>query len=131
MSEKDKHAWPDVERRGHPRVSAEIAAHIVTHARRDQAVVVRSTNISCSGLYCNVSKYIAPFQKLHLSMIIPLLERGRVHNEVIQLDGVAVRVDPEEQDADVLDYHIAIFFENVSGKDKQILARYVKTAEPI
>lgn len=115
-----------MERRAHPRVQADLAAQIVTHARRDRPVVVRGKNISCSGLYCHINRYIAPFQKLHLSMIIPLIERGGVHNEVIQLDAVTVRVEPEDEDPDVLDYHIAVFFENISEKDRQVIDRYVK-----
>ena len=120
MDEKE-HSWPGRERRAHPRVKADLAAQIVTHEKRDQPVVVRARNISCSGLYCHLDKYIAPFQKLHLSIIVPLIERNRVHNEVIQLDAVTVRVEPEEEDPDVLDYHVAIFFENTSEKDRQII----------
>lgn len=125
MDEKE-HSWPDRERRAHPRVRADLAAQIVTHEKRDQPVVVRARNISCSGLYCHLDRYVAPFQRLHLSMIIPLVEQNRVHNEVIQLDAVIVRVEPEEEDPDVLDYHIAVFFENVSEKDRQVIDRYVK-----
>lgn len=122
----EKHSWPDVERRRYPRVKADIAGQMITHARRDQAVVVRSKDISYSGLSCHINAYVAPFQKVHLSMIIPLLEHEHMHNEVIQIGGVTVRVDPEAEDPDVLDYHIAIFFEDVSRKDREILDRYVK-----
>ena len=125
MDEKEQ-SWPGEERRAHPRVKADLAAHIVTSKQRDQHVVVRSKNISCSGLYFHLDRYIAPFQKLHLSIIVPLVERKRVRNEVIQIDAVTVRVEPEEEDSDVLDYHVAIFFENISEKDRQIIDRYVK-----
>lgn len=123
--DKEEHSWPDRERRAHPRVRADLAAQIVTHAKNREPVVARARNISCSGLYFHLNRYIAPFQKLHLSMIVPLIEQNRVHNEVIQLDAVTVRVDPEEEDPDVLDYHIAVFFENISENDRQVIARYV------
>ncbi len=123
---KEKHKQPGKERRRHPRVRASLAAQIVTHEKRDQPVVVRPKNISCSGLYCHLNRYIAPFQRLHLSVIVPLIQRGRVHNEVIQLDAVTVRVEPELEDPNVSDYHIAIFFESVSENDKQVIERYVQ-----
>lgn len=124
--DKKEHSWAGAERRGHQRVRADLAAQIVTSNQRDQHVVVRSKNISCSGLYCHLDRYIAPFQKLHLSIIVPLVENGRVHNEVIQIDAATVRVEPEENDPDVLDYHTAILFENMSEKDRQIIDKYVK-----
>ena len=95
---KKEHTWPGRERRAHPRVRADLAAQIVTHEKLNKHVVVRSKNISCSGLYFHLDEYIAPFQKLHLSIIVPLVERGRVHNEVIQLDAVTVRTQPEEEE---------------------------------
>ena len=123
---KEKDEQSGEERRRHPRVLTELAAQIVTHEKSDQPVVVRPKNISCSGLYCHLNRYIAPFQRLHLSVIIPLIQRGRVHNEVIQLDAVTVRVEPELEDSNVSDYHIAIFFESISENDKQVIERYVQ-----
>jgi hypothetical protein len=118
-------AWPKVDRRSHPRVEADIAGRLVTRTLSHEPVVVRGRNISCSGVYCHIDRYIAPFQKLHLSMIIPIRENGRVHNEVIQLEGVTVRVEPETEDPDVLDYHVAIFFENLSKEDRNLISTYV------
>lgn len=118
-------AWPKTDRRAHPRVEANLAGQIVTAVPPTEAVVVRGRNISCTGVYCHIDRFIPPFQKLRLSMILPIRENGRIRNETIQLDGVTVRVEPDREDPDVLDYHVAIFFENLSKEDKRLITTYV------
>ncbi len=114
-----------MDRRAHPRVEANLAGQLVTHAPATEAVVVRGRNISCTGVYCHIDRFIPPFQKLRLSMILPIRDNGRIHNETIQLDGVTVRVEPDREDPDVLDYHVAIFFENLSKEDRDLIVKYM------
>ena len=124
MAERENNkGWPTVDRRSLPRVTADIAGHAVTEEQ--EPIVVRARNISCAGVYCHINRYIPPFQKLRLAMIIPLSDGDTIHSEMIRVEGVTVRVEPEEPEDDVVDYHIAIFFENVSEKDQKIIEKYV------
>ena len=118
--------WPRTDRRSHPRIEADLAGRYIPRARGEEPVVMRGKNISCTGVYCHTNRYIAPFQKLRLSMILPLRQNGHLHNEVIQLEGITVRIEPEMEDPNVADYHVAILFKHLTREDQDVITTYVQ-----
>ena len=113
------------ERRSHPRREVAVDGHIACHVG-GQSVALRTRNISYSGLYCHVPRYLAPFTRVNVAMALPLHEgKNRPHNETFAIEGVVVRTEPEEETAGVDDYRVAIFFSGITEEARRLLARYV------
>jgi len=114
-----------IERRKHPRRPIAVDGHITCHVGGDP-VTLRTRNISCSGLYCHVPRYVAPFTRVNVAMALPLRRRGGApHNETFAIEGVVVRTEPEQETPGVDDYRVAIFFSGLTEEARDLLARYV------
>lgn len=75
----------------------------------------QTKNISCGGAYCHVDKYIEPMTKLSVSLRLP------EEKHVISCKGVVVRTE----EAVPTGYNIAIFFNEISAKDRDLLRNHV------
>ena len=108
------------ERRGSPRVEAEIEGPIVGH-KGHESIALQTYNISASGLYCRVPQYVAPFTRLKVAMFLPVGDA----QERVEFQGAVVRADPEEPTAAVEEYHLAIFFEGLTDEAQSVIRRYL------
>ena len=116
---------PASERRKHPRVAADIQGHIVCHVGRG-TIAVKTHNVSCSGLYCRVTEFIAPFTIVRIAMALPVHEGDASRNKIVDFDGVVVRTDPEQADPAVSAYDVAVFFSGITEEAKELISRYVR-----
>ncbi len=117
------------DRRYEPRILASIPGHIVCHAGKDP-VVMTTRNISCSGLYCQVSKFVPLFTRVNIVMNLPLQQGDGVYHEVVDFEGVVVRTEPEREKPDHSEYHVAIFFSGITDKARSLIARYMREHMP-
>jgi len=113
------------ERRAHTRVEAELEAHLICPIAEDTIAVV-TRNISCSGLYCRVPRYIAASTRMAMAIILPVREAGQMHNRLLQLEGVVVRIEPEQEEAGTKDYRIALYFPTLTREARAVIGRYVQ-----
>ena len=113
------------ERRSHPRISAEISGHIVCHTTKG-ALQMTTRNISCSGLYCHVSEYIAPFTRVDIEMNLPLHQSGKAQHRAVRFEGVVVRAEPGHAHPSRTEFNVAIFFSGITPRAKSLVARYVR-----
>ena len=110
---------PINERRKDPRVDSNLPLKLF----HDQGDIVTETgNISRSGSYCKVSKYIEPMTKLKICLFIPMKKDGKSINKKICCEGVVVRSEPTEKEGE---FSIAIFFNNISQRDAETISEYV------
>lgn len=107
------------ERRGAPR-----AAERVLVAVTDAGAVLQTEtkNISASGAYCTLDRFVAPMTKLQLAFELPQGSR-RVK---IQCAGVVVRIEPVVATVDRGMYNVAIFFTELAERDRSAIARFVR-----
>ncbi len=112
---------PAEERRRHPRIEYNIP---VKMSWADADVVTETKNISSSGAYCRVSKYIEPMTKLKITLLLPVKSGAKVTTKKISCHGVVVRTEniPGQDD-----FFTAIFFSDIHPKDSRILAQYVES----
>jgi len=112
---------PINERRKDPRLSNNIPVKI---CQEDGDIIAETQNISRSGAYCRVEKYIAPMTKLKVHLLLSSSKNGKKDAKKVSINGVVVRSEP------VLDgegYHIAIFFSDISKRDADFITDYVGT----
>jgi hypothetical protein len=109
------------ERRGDPRVSNSVPLKIRT---KDGSFVTETGNISRSGAYCRVTKYIEPMTKMKIQLLLPIKKSDKIVNKKISCEGVVVRTEEVVADED---YNVAIFFNDISRKDIDSIKEYVET----
>lgn len=88
----------------------------------DGFINAQTENISASGAYCLLDRFIAPMTKLDLRLELP----NGMRNRIIRCSGVVVRVEPVVSDANHGRYHIAVFFSELSPKDRTAITQFVR-----
>jgi len=107
------------ERRKDPRVRNNIPVKIFN---TDGDQVTETANVSRSGAYCRVEKYIEPMTKLKINLLIPVKKNDKLSSKKINCSGVVVRAEPIPGKEG---FNIAIFFNDISQKDADIVSDYV------
>ena len=113
------------ERRAHRRIETDVAAHLSCPAAQD-AITIQTLNVSSSGLYCQVPRYMAPLTRLHVAMVLPLRDAEGVRSEFVEFDSVVARTEPEKEEPGREDYRVAIYFSGVTDKARLLIERYVR-----
>ena len=106
------------ERRRYPRIKKELPLKI-----RGQGYdfVTQTKDLSCIGAYCYVNKYIPPMTKLSVMMLLPSESEEKNAALKVQCKGVVVRTDPNPPTG----FNIAIFFNDISQRNKDKISQYV------
>jgi len=120
--EKDKNNF---ERRSDARFDIALPLKI---SGQDYDLITNTKNISCSGIYCQVSRYIPVMTKLALTMHIPLIIGRRKVEKKVDCACVVVRIMPEFVQESVNDYHLGLFFSQIQEKDKALISKYIQQA---
>ena len=118
MSEKNS---PGSERRRQPRLYHPVPLKI---SSGDIDIVTETKNLSSSGAFCLVNKFIAPMTKLKLHFLLPLKRNKKVVNKRISCEGVVVR---SELSVDQDSFQTAIFFSDIAPRDSQIIHEFVES----
>lgn len=111
------------ERRQHPRLFKNIPLKIKD---ADGDIVSETGNISASGAYCRVSKYMEPMTKLQIHFLIPVKKQEKSDSRQINCEGVVVRVEPITGEDE--SYNVAVFFNDISKRDSEFLKDYVNSS---
>ena len=81
-----------------------------------------TNNLSVSGVYCTLDRFIAPMTKLELHCELPDGDR----HVRIRCSGVVVRVEPVVANAERGRYQVAIFFTDMAERDRSAISRFVQ-----
>lgn len=95
-------------------------------------IITKTLDISASGVYCKVSREIPLLSRIKILLILP--KPGRISSKdgkstKIETEGVIVREHPVVIDGRIDHYDVAIFFNNISLKDKKRLQEYVNSKQ--
>ena len=91
----------------------------------DFDTVTHTLNVSTSGIYCKVEKEIPLMSRVRLVLMIPDLSKDDKSTKRLEVDGVVVREHPVIIDGQNKHYDVAIFFDNLPAKDKEIISSYI------
>ena len=115
-----QHSIP--EKRQHPRLDNGLSLKISTS---EGDIVTETSNISCSGLYCRVDRYLEPMTKLGILLLFPERKGERLATRKINCSGVVVRVE------NILEgegFRIAVFFNEIAPSDRKFLTDFIEQA---
>lgn len=112
-----------LERRRHPRILKRLPIKV----RADLFdLSAETTNISSSGVYCQLGKYIEPMTKVNIVMLISLKQKNdKVVTKKIKCEGVVVRV--EKSQANDARFNVAVFFSGITKANTSIISRYIES----
>lgn len=120
--EKAVNSKVSVEKRRHHRVNNNIPVKISSSVAD---FVTETKNISASGAYCRVNKYLEPMTKLQITFLLPCFKAEKMVTHKISCQGVVVRtVNALKEEG----FFTAIFFNDISTQDSRLLSDYVKNA---
>ncbi len=114
------------ERRRAPRVSECVPLGITEDGTTFKAETV---NLSATGAYCTLDRFLAPMTKLQLDYELPDPAGGRTgvgRCVRIRCTGVVVRSEPVIVSPDKGRYRVAIFFTDLSERNRSALSRFVR-----
>ncbi len=107
------------ERRRHFRLEHNVPVKI---SSADLDIVTETSNLSCSGAFCHINKFIAPMTKLKLNLLLPIRKNNKIITRRVHCEGVVVR----SESVPAGDYfQTAIFFSDISSKDAQTIHDFV------
>ncbi len=106
-----------IERRRHPRLEQALPIRI---AANGYDFLTSTQNISCLGAYCRLDKYIPPFTRIAVRLILPSIARKKEDSRV-ECKGVVVR----SIDAENGGFNIAIFFNEIADTQKKKISQYI------
>jgi hypothetical protein len=118
---KPTHPAGSAERRRSPRVTHRLPLGITDGG---EAIHTESVNLSEAGVYCTLDRYLAPMTKLRLDYELPNHGAGKPAR--ITCTGVVVRSEPVITAPDKARFHIAIYFTELSDRDRAAIARFVR-----
>ena len=102
------------ERRTFPRIKDEGLSLRLNAGDFD--TTTHTLNISASGIYCKVDREIPLMSRVRVALMLP---------EMLEVDGVVVREHPVIIDGAIKHYDIAIFFDSLSPKSRDMIQDYI------
>lgn len=109
------------ERREHPRLEGNIPVKICSN---EFDIVTETKNLSRSGAYCRVNKYIEPMTKLNLHLLLPFKRNNKIITKKVSCKGVIVRTESFPGNDG---FSIAIYFNDIQNKDADCIAEYISS----
>ena len=108
------------DRRQHPRVDKNVPLKIST---ADVDLVTETKNLSRTGVYCRVNKYIEPMTKLKIHLLLPVKKGTKTTTKKITCHGVIVRTEPLAKDNS--EFSVAIYFNDLAARDADCITEYI------
>ena len=90
----------------------------------DFDIVTETKNLSSSGAYCRINKYLEPMTKLKIVLLLPLRRRNRLTTKKISCQGIIVRTESIPGDQY---FNVAIYFSDIPQKDVNCLNDYINS----
>ncbi|PID56032.1 hypothetical protein CSB45_13095 [candidate division KSB3 bacterium] len=120
------------ERRSHQRLTLEIPLQLslLDMGEHEAASLeARLINICMNGLYCSIPHYVPLFGKI-LVTLVHASEHGSFTAMASQIEGIVVRVEPEQNTPACKEYKIALYFQQLSEQQHAALQHFIETHTP-
>jgi len=111
------------ERRSFPRVAdSDLSLEVLAG---DFDMITHTLNLSASGVYCKLEREIPLMSRVKLKLMIPDASGHDGAARRLEVNGVVVREHPVIIDGVTKHFDAAIFFEDLSEKDRDAIKKYV------
>jgi hypothetical protein len=87
--------------------------------------MTHTMNISASGVYCKVNNEIPIMSRLKVVLVVPDVSKDGGSHKKIEVTGVVVRQHPVVINGEIKHYDVAIFFEDLSPKNREVISNYI------
>lgn len=87
--------------------------------------VTHTLNVSASGIYCKIDREIPLMSRVNLVLMVPDSSRSDRTSLRLEVSGVIVRMHPVIINGETKHYDVAIFFDDLSQKDRDIIKQYI------
>lgn len=111
------------ERRKYPRIEHSLPINI---AANGYDFATTTQNLSCIGTYCHLDKYVPPFTKIVVKMVLPVTIGNKPESIGVECNGVIVRTEDEKQGG----FNIAIFFSGIQNSQRNKIEQYINQFLP-
>lgn len=111
------------EKRLHPRIDHQLPLRIAVNGYDFSTT---TQNVSCTGAYCCINKYVPPFTKIAIRMTLPVKKDDAVAEYTVDCKGVIVRTDDQSKNG----FNIAIFFNEINEAQKRKISQYINQFLP-
>ncbi len=113
MSKSDKRKYPRLK-------NANVSIKVTSG---DVDIITKTLDISASGIYCKVENEIPLLSRIKIILIVPKPGRSKDTSKTVKIEteGVVVREHPVIENEKISHYDVAIFFDHISAKDRQVL----------
>ena len=91
----------------------------------DFDTVTHTLDISASGIYCKIDREIPIMSRVRIKLMVPDSVKPDNGTRELDVDGVIVREHPVIIDGVIKHYDVAIFFDNLSEKDREVIQNYI------
>jgi len=88
-------------------------------------VLSLSQNISKSGVVCRTSRKIEEMTILDMRFELPQTQKYEIPDTWVECSGVVINCEKKGSDTATLPYEVAIFFDRMSEKDRELLSDYI------
>lgn len=113
----------NTERRQYPRIHQTLPLKIAADGYQ---FATSTENVSCVGAYCHLDKYIPPFTKIAVKVILPVMNDCKMKNIEVECNGVVVRTEDEKNGG----FNIAVFFNGIKENQRKKIAQYINQFLP-
>ena len=110
------------ERRSFPRIADTDFAMELKVGEFD--TIIHTLNVSASGVYCKIDREIPIMSRVKIVLMMPGMKKSEGASGM-ELSGVVVREHPVIINGETKHYDLAIFFDDISQKDRDTIASYI------
>jgi c-di-GMP-binding flagellar brake protein YcgR len=111
------------ERRQYPRINRALPLKIQANGYR---FATNTENVSCVGAYCHLDKYIPPFTKIAVKLVLPVKSGKSIKTVNVDCNGVVVRSEDEKNGG----FNIALFFNEIKESQRKRISQYINQFLP-
>lgn len=109
------------ERRLYPRIRKKLPLRVASNGYN---FITTTRDLSCTGAYCHINKYLPPFTKIAVKMTLPIIPS--MEKETLECKGVVVRTDDDKDNG----FNIAIFFNDMTDIQRKKISHYISQFLP-
>jgi len=114
---------PGTERRRYPRIKHSLPVNIEANGYDFSTT---TQNISCLGAYCRIDKYVPPFTRVAVRMVLPIANTSQNKDCQVDCKGVIVRTEDEADGG----FNIAIYFNEIKDSQRRKISQYINQFLP-
>jgi hypothetical protein len=115
------------ERRNSDRFPARLPLNLsVVGQQSEETLHAVSVNVSLNGVYCHVDRHIPLFNRTRVKFVNP--DDTSTEDQIVsECEGIVVRVEPEHEERNRNEYHVALCFQRLFQQHREALHKMISS----